>query len=188
MTGGSLIDMTLRDKYAERTVVVDESVEDEGIVSPLGLPQVGGYGEGQRKPQPRGGQSTFKSPSHVLALPRSLVVANYGGGVRVFRGLRQGWKDWHPSLGCCAGQQLVASQLGLVLICDEIFQPQPEGRSITFTVGKIGFKDEKLIESFVDPIITIYVVCRDALQKRLCCPHVRCFSALGLHGKCIAAT
>jgi hypothetical protein len=35
-------------------------------------------------------------------------------------------------------------------------------RNVFITVDKIGFKNSKLIESFVDPIITIYIVCEGA--------------------------
>jgi len=35
-----------------------------------------------------------------------------------------------------------------------------KGRQVVLTIDKMGFKDDKLRDSFVDPIITIYVVCR----------------------------
>ena len=41
-------------------------------------------------------------------------------------------------------------------------------RNVFITVDKIGFKNSKLIESFVDPIITIYIVCEGVALLILC--------------------
>mmetsp|Transcript_22100 Transcript_22100/g.42965 ORF Transcript_22100/g.42965 Transcript_22100/m.42965 type:complete len:325 (+) Transcript_22100:162-1136(+) len=37
-------------------------------------------------------------------------------------------------------------------------KPVIKGRQVVLTIGKMGFKDDKLRDSFVDPIITVYVV------------------------------